>query len=316
MAFFGGIINYRQTPIAGAGTTAQRPTLNVPGTAWINLDDPANPYWERYNGSTWVQFSASAPTLPAWSLAGNVLTGTEKLGSTNDQDVDVYRNNVFHSAFEDGRLYSANDIETLDGKNIRAGNIGIISSTAIKVIGANTGNQRIRFQGSGTEGSIVDCGANMILLARTEFHINVHVTLQLLRASTDTGTGVTTLQWGRINNDSSTKSVVYTVQAATGAGNVSPDLYFVGVRNNAAGHESNVYMCHNGTAAVGKMCIGGNAPSASSFVQIDSTTGCFKPPRMTTTQRDAIAAEAGDTIYNTTTNKHQGYDGSTWNDFY
>lgn len=41
-----------------------------------------------------------------------------------------------------------------------------------------------------------------------------------------------------------------------------------------------------------------------------------KPPQLTTTERDALDAVAGDFIYNTTTNKHQGYNGSTWNDCY
>lgn len=38
---------------------------------------------------------------------------------------------------------------------------------------------------------------------------------------------------------------------------------------------------------------------------------------MTTTQRDGLSVPlAGKVIFNTTTSKHQGYDGSVWNDFY
>lgn len=44
------------------------------------------------------------------------------------------------------------------------------------------------------------------------------------------------------------------------------------------------------------------------------------PPILTTAERDAITAAgdvvAGAFIYNSSTNKHQGYDGSSWNDFY
>ena len=39
-------------------------------------------------------------------------------------------------------------------------------------------------------------------------------------------------------------------------------------------------------------------------------------PRLTTAGRDLLTAEAGMVIFNTTTNKHQGYDGTNWNDFY
>ena len=66
-----------------------------------------------------------------------------------------------------------------------------------------------------------------------------------------------------------------------------------------------------------KVSIGTNAPDASSVLDVTSTTAGFLPPRMTTTQRDAISTPAaGLIIFNTTTSKHQGYDGSVWNDFY
>lgn len=61
---------------------------------------------------------------------------------------------------------------------------------------------------------------------------------------------------------------------------------------------------------------GSGSPLASVALEVRSTTGAFLPPRMTSTQRDALTAVAGFEIYNTTTNKHQGYNGSTWNDFY
>ena len=40
------------------------------------------------------------------------------------------------------------------------------------------------------------------------------------------------------------------------------------------------------------------------------------PRRLSTTARDAATWTAGDIIFNTTTNKHQGYDGSSWHDLY
>jgi len=53
--------------------------------------------------------------------------------------------------------------------------------------------------------------------------------------------------------------------------------------------------------------------NASAQVQIDSTSKGFLPPRMTTTQRDAIASPAqGLVIFNTTTTKLECYDGTTW----
>jgi hypothetical protein len=42
----------------------------------------------------------------------------------------------------------------------------------------------------------------------------------------------------------------------------------------------------------------------------------FLPPRLTTTQRIGLATEAGAIIYNTSTSRHQGYNGTSWNDLY
>jgi hypothetical protein len=50
-----------------------------------------------------------------------------------------------------------------------------------------------------------------------------------------------------------------------------------------------------------------------------SLRGVFYPPVLTTTQRNAItptAVAAGAIIFNSSTGKHQGYDGSAWNDFW
>lgn len=60
-----------------------------------------------------------------------------------------------------------------------------------------------------------------------------------------------------------------------------------------------------------------STPNASAIVDIVSTTKGFLPPRMTTTQRDLISSVAtGLVLYNTTTNKLQCYNGSTWNDLF
>ena len=62
---------------------------------------------------------------------------------------------------------------------------------------------------------------------------------------------------------------------------------------------------------------GSGAPVASAILDVDSTTKGFLPPRMTTTQKNAIATPAaGLVVYDSTTNKLQCYNGSTWNDLF
>ena len=70
------------------------------------------------------------------------------------------------------------------------------------------------------------------------------------------------------------------------------------------------------TGGLGIEITGTPTIDASAILTLTSTTKGFLPPRMTTAQRDAITPVAGLMIYNTTTNKHQGYNGTTWNDFY
>jgi len=64
--------------------------------------------------------------------------------------------------------------------------------------------------------------------------------------------------------------------------------------------------------------VGANGtPVASAQMQVDSTTRGFLPPVMTTTQKNAIASPAaGLVVYDSTTNKLQCYNGSTWNDLF
>jgi hypothetical protein len=51
-------------------------------------------------------------------------------------------------------------------------------------------------------------------------------------------------------------------------------------------------------------------------LKVITTTGAFTPPVLTTTQRNALTPDAGMMIYNSDANKHQGYDGTIWNDLY
>ena len=61
------------------------------------------------------------------------------------------------------------------------------------------------------------------------------------------------------------------------------------------------------------MGINNTAPHASAQLDVSSTTKGFLPPRVTTTQRDAISSPAeGLIIYNTTTHKLNFYNGSAW----
>jgi len=91
----------------------------------------------------------------------------------------------------------------------------------------------------------------------------------------------------------------------------SPQYYFVNIAPSAGG-STNFY------GNVNNFKIGTTATATASAVfEVDSTTKGFLPPRMTTTQKNAIASPAaGLMVYDSTTNKLQCYNGSTWNDLF
>lgn len=64
----------------------------------------------------------------------------------------------------------------------------------------------------------------------------------------------------------------------------------------------------------GNVGVGTASPNASALMDLSSTTRGFLLPRMTTAQRDAIAAPVGLQIYNTTSNRLQYFNGSAWFD--
>jgi hypothetical protein len=73
----------------------------------------------------------------------------------------------------------------------------------------------------------------------------------------------------------------------------------------------------NGTARIQSKLSVGTPTAASAVMEVTSTTQGFLPPRMTNAQMLAIAAPAaGLVVYDTTNNKHCGYNGTAWQNFY
>ena len=58
--------------------------------------------------------------------------------------------------------------------------------------------------------------------------------------------------------------------------------------------------------------VGINADSPQGALDVTSTTGGLIVPRMTTTQRNAMTAQNGEIIYNTSTNAFNFYENGSW----
>jgi hypothetical protein len=73
------------------------------------------------------------------------------------------------------------------------------------------------------------------------------------------------------------------------------------------------YIIYATTDSARQVVFNGSSPNASAQVQIDSTVRGFLPPRMTTAQKNAIAAPAaGLTVYDSTLGKLCVYTGAAW----
>jgi len=69
----------------------------------------------------------------------------------------------------------------------------------------------------------------------------------------------------------------------------------------------------------GYLKLGDGAGVATERLDVDDNiklSGIMKMTGITTVQKTALTAVAGDICYDTDLNKHQGYDGTSWNNFY
>jgi hypothetical protein len=102
-----------------------------------------------------------------------------------------------------------------------------------------------------------------------------------------------------------------TLAIATRHSSIPLKLYQGGV---ATGNERIVLDASGRIALINaNVGVGTATPHASAQAEIASTTRGFLPPRMSSTQRDAIASPAtGLMIFNTTSNKPEYWNGSSW----
>lgn len=122
------------------------------------------------------------------------------------------------------------------------------------------------------------------------------------------------------------KSIVATGRVVSNAnneysiqvGNESTNAFFYGIGSSNTGvlrTVSGICMSVNDNG----VAIGTGSVNARSQLHLQATNKGFLPNVLTTAQRDAVSWVAGDAgmiIYNSTTNKHQGWNGTTWNDMY
>lgn len=150
-------------------------------------------------------------------------------------------------------------------------------------------------------------------------------------------TGINTNVWGWLSSNNAYSIVMNSATGDVGIGTTAPErrlhvvsnqplrmgtasdwFQFTQTNTNTWGwlSSSSVYaLTMNG--ATGAIAVNTVTLDAAAQLQVDSTTRGFLPPRMTTTQRDAITTPPdGLVLYNTTTNKLQVRAAGAWVDLH
>jgi hypothetical protein len=194
-------------------------------------------------------------------------------------------------------------------------------------VGTNAPSATAHFKGSGTTSATTS-----LLLQNSSgtSAVTVKDDLSVFIGSANTGGGSNALnqfpqrlylaggQWGH-----------YLGSTQDGGGDTSLALFGLGVSggysggirfftsNNSATPVLGMIVDRNQSVGIGLTNSSNLSVNASARLQVDSTTKGFLPPRMTTTQKNAIASPAaGLVVYDSTTNKLCCYNGSTWNDLF
>lgn len=296
------------TSVLGSGNivTPSTPPSGVSGAIQFSTgsafnSDAANFFWDNTNKRLGI--GTNAPT----QVVDIVTTTQIPLKLSNNQTFvrTLYSNNSSSGTFD-----FINNYFSFGGNNL--------------VVGSSSNlNARLGVVGSGstsaTTSLLVQNSAGTAALTITDdrvatFGQTVIVGLGGAGTKTITATGYYITQRGSMQNPADGVFLV------TNAAETSFDRLQLGGTTASfpsIKRASNNIEIKNADDTFGAGLSVGAALNASAILQADSTTKGFLPPRMTTTQKNAIATPAaGLVVYDNTTNKLQCYNGSTWNDLF
>ncbi len=227
-------------------------------------------------------------------------------------------------------------VDKVTGKGLSTNDYTTAEQTKVSNLsGTNTGDNATNTQYSGLVTNATHTGdatgATALTLATVNSNIgtfnNITINAKGLATAasnvtylTPTGSAASLTNFPTLNQNTTgtAANVTGTVAVANGGtGTTNGSMTGTGALTFAAGGSNqNVTLTPSGTGKTvlnGAVGIGTSTPDASAKLEISSTTQAFLPPRMTTTQRDAISSPAsGSVIYNTTIKELQCYnEGST-----
>jgi hypothetical protein len=269
--------------------------------------DAANLFWDDTNNRLGVGTNAPAYPLDVNGvIRANVTSGVNIFGGTTDAKIYLNGTQGSEISFQNfgfsavGGYNQIGGNTTISSNLFRNGSLDLGARLGIRGSGSTSATTSLLVQNSaGTAALTVKDDLSSAVYGRTQFCVGYDATpnsngaLRMLVSSS-----------GRCFvdgfSDGSTKALNFPI--------------VIGARvNNVGSAISGSSTAENGSQVI----FGSEIVDASAQVQINSTTRGFLPPKMTTTQKNAIASPAaGLVLYDSTTNKLQCYNGSTWNDLF
>ena len=263
--------------------------------------DAANLFWDDTNNRLGIGTNAPASALDlrgTLTIQRDATNFTMRLGNLGQMNayIDASTNNQFY-------LVDATFSNSFTLNNLGTGfGVSPIASTrvAIKGSGSTSATTSLLVQNSdGLNGFRVNDDRSVGIYSNSQVCLNSS-------ALPNNNGGIRFLTLGSGStyidgwSDGTSKATNYPLVIGSRVQNVSS-----GITGNTT--------AENGTPVI----FGFEVAQASALVTMNSTTRGFLPPRMTTTQKNAIATPAaGLVVYDSTTNKLCCYNGSTWNDLF
>ena len=281
--------------------------------------DAANLFWDDTNNRLGV--GTNAPIFP-FQVKTTQANANGSIGFTNTSAATIIAFTDTGSAVTQLQFRASSyNFTDCNGMRISQGGYGNVATAMLQVIGSGST--------SATTSLLVQNSAGSTSLKVTD---DQQVTgfsgaqLQFRLGFTSAGQGISTREGqfsvGLIDANQSAALRFLTL----GTGSTYIDGYTEGVSKaqnyplfiGSRASNTGAFVTNSTTQENGTQTIFGSAVSdASALVQINSTTRGFLPPRMTTTQKNAISSPAsGLMVYDTDTNKLCCYNGSTWNDLF
>jgi hypothetical protein len=193
---------------------------------------------------------------------------------------------------------------------------------------------KVNFKSTGAQPGFIFTGGNLMINTTTDsgFRLDVNGTARVVdNFSLGSGTGAFDIDLNKSKGGGVWSSVRNTLASSYSAINLGTNnttskltIYSFGSSYGSSGqYQANKSLLEvigdlfltasNFIFYSGSVGVGTTTPNASALMDIASTTKGFLPPRMTTTQKNAIASPAtGLQVYDTTLNQMSYYNGTTW----